>query len=262
MNAPSRALILLGALASTAALAAAPNRVTLQGVLRTETGALQDGNFAFKVQIFPDATSTTPIVEETLAAVPVASGVFSLEVGASTPTLAAKLAGAADAHVQISVNDVALPKQPLSSVVYALHAATVPFSGIQDKPAPACADGQVLKSVSADGAPTCVPMLQLAGGGTATTASKSDHTHGFACVSRSGTAGASSSAGCQAGETVTSGGCSLAAGATLTSSGPSTCQIGGLCFLCIGGQNCPIYSWFCGASGGNVTATAVCCHST
>ncbi len=132
------------------ASASAPERINLQGVLRPNAGGLEDGVFSFRVEIFPDATSTTALLDESFASINVSSGVFSFDVGGATPGLSAALATASNPHVQISVSGAAMPRQPLASVAYALHAtsavsaSTVPFAGVTGFPA-LCGANQFLQ---------------------------------------------------------------------------------------------------------------------
>ncbi len=119
----ARAAPLLLAL-SLPALAAAPNRVSIQGVLRKDSGALEEGALKFRVLIYAEEGATTALLDESFEGVPVSSGIFNLEVGEKDPQLSAKLAAAADPLVAISVDDKPLPKQRLNSSFFALHAAT------------------------------------------------------------------------------------------------------------------------------------------
>ena len=221
-------------------LAGAPGRVNIQGVLRTESGALQDGTFAFRVQIFPEPSSAAAFLDETYEAVPVASGVFSVEVGAATPTLTASLAAATAPQVQVSVNGKALPRQALNSSFFALNAATVPFEGIQNKPAPTCPAGLFLKGIAADGTPDCRRL---------------------ACVFRFNSEGKTSQVLCAANETLTGGGCSTASGAIRSSTPSTVCTQEPCNFqICSEGKSCGSpNAWTCAGTESTASAYAVCC---
>lgn len=176
-------IVLLAILSSVQAESAAPGRITLQGVLRTENGEPQSGAFDFRVQIFPDASSTNAFLDETIEKQPVATGIFSLEIGNTTSDLADKLAAASEPHVQIAVNGTSLPRQRLSSAMYSLHAQTavrsqtaaraesIPFSGIINRPAPTCPNGTFLKSISSDGVPQCATAVVQVNAGDGLTGS-------------------------------------------------------------------------------------------
>src|SRR5262245_20055412 len=110
MTRASLVMLALVALVGEAS-ASAPARINLQGVLRKDMGGLEDGMFSFRVQIFPNATSTTPLLDETYATTPVNSGVFSFEVGSQTANLATVLATATAPEIVISVDGVGLPRQ-------------------------------------------------------------------------------------------------------------------------------------------------------
>ena len=280
------ALVLLVVFGALPALAAAPGKVTVQGLLRSDTGAPQDGTFAIKVQIFPDETSTTPLLDETSPAVSVASGVFSIEVGGSTPTLAQGLAAATDPQVQITVNDVVLPKQPLTSAAYALHTKTVPYTGVIGRPTPACPDGGFLNALNGDGTSSCgaavtqvvagdgltggtvtgagTVAVAFAGSGAATTVARSDHSHPMSCGSRSANnaSGTAVSVSCDfATETLTGGGCAAGGGGVVVNSYPSHLNCSGFGCFCLFGGRCFVDSWSCTVNTGTVSAYAVCCNN-
>jgi hypothetical protein len=267
-------VVLVVAMFGAAAFAEAPGRVNLQGVLRGDDGALRDGAFAIRVQIFSKG-SDTALLDENHADTPVTSGIFSVEVGGSTPNLSVLLAGATEPEVQMFVNGSALPRQPLGSVMYALHANTAPFSGLQNVPAPCAGDtvltgyqngspvctaagsvqrrtaansatcpaGQFLKAIAADGTPVCGSI-------------------GLVCASRSISGTGSSVSACAAGEVVSGGGCSASGGGQITFAGPvndaCTGSISKAC-LCLPGSRCAVNAYQCNVSSGTVNAIAVCC---
>jgi len=262
-------------LAATLAVAGAPNRVNLQGMLRDDAGAPRDGIFQFKVRIFPTETSDAAFLDETYADIPVASGIFSLEVGSQTTDLAAKLAAATEPTVQIQVNGVALPKQKLSSVMYALHAKSTPFAGVQGVPSP-CGPDQALAGYE-NGAAVCIPVQRRAAVNSATCPAgqylrsiAADGTPNCAAVSMScralapKNAAAVSTMMCGVGEELSGGGC-LAPATHSFGEFISSCT-GEFClshcdFVPLGSPSrCSINAWTCVAPAGQVTkAQAICC---
>lgn len=124
-------------LVAQAAWAAVPTNVVYQGTL-LDNGAPVEGTFHMRVEAFPAESGGT--ATGTLEAdVPVSQGAFSIEVG----SLFAGPAG--DLYLAVSVKgpkdsdyDV-LPRVHVSSVPYALHAATadsVDWANVTNAPAP------------------------------------------------------------------------------------------------------------------------------
>jgi hypothetical protein len=231
------------------ASADSPRKVSLQGVLRDASGAVRDGQFTFRVQLFADAVTTEAFHDQTLENVPVSSGVFTLEVDLSSPATLAAMAAATEPQVQISVGGSPLPKQALSSSFFTLHAASVPFTGILGRPTSSCPAGQVVGAIAPDGTPTCVALT---------------HSHVLRCDRRMGASGgASSTAKCLSTEQLTGGGCAGQTNASYPfySSGCTSfpCPIP-LCEIL--GGSCGINAWQCNAATGTVQAYAVCCNET
>ncbi|MEW5855147.1 MAG: hypothetical protein AB2A00_40600 [Myxococcota bacterium] len=110
------AILVLGA----NVFAAPPDSVRLQGVLREETGGLQDGLFDFRVRLLENGVG---FFDEAYTDVVVQSGVFDLELRPSSGSLAAVLRQHPAAQVEITVNGEVLSAAPLASTPYALYCA-------------------------------------------------------------------------------------------------------------------------------------------
>ncbi|MEW5848997.1 MAG: hypothetical protein AB2A00_09285 [Myxococcota bacterium] len=120
MNRLGRILALTTVLCAAVAKAAPPDSLTLQGVLREESGGLQDGQFDIRVRLLDGATE---VFSETYVNVPVQSGVFSLEVRGTTTSIRETLIEHPNVLIEISVEGQVLSAQPLQSVPYALYCA-------------------------------------------------------------------------------------------------------------------------------------------
>jgi hypothetical protein len=249
-----------------------PRKINIQGVLRNEAGALQEGSLTFRVQVFPTSSATEAILDETLDAVPVASGIFSIDIGGKTDDLPGKLASADAPEIRMTVNGKELPRQPLTAGMYALHAKsaeTVPFTGITGRPAPKCPEGQFLKSISSDGTPECVAAVTqittgsgLIGGTISNKGALSvdfgvvaqkNHEHSLNCIVRMANAD-QRVAVCTPNEFVTGGGCSQAG-----ESRPAMCFDSRDPIACSFPPNLQrAVSWYCGAG----VSYVVCCSSS
>ncbi len=115
---------LLLALAPDVASAATPAQLALTGSLHSAGGApVVSGKYGMKISLYPDAKSPA-VWSETLLGVTVNGGAFSVILGATKPLDASLLVKASAAHVGVQVdNEPELPRVPLRSVPYALHAA-------------------------------------------------------------------------------------------------------------------------------------------
>ncbi|MEW5847293.1 MAG: hypothetical protein AB2A00_00715 [Myxococcota bacterium] len=120
-----RAIVYLAAaglmlLVGRRAIAAPPDVLTVQGVLREDAGGLQDGLFNFRVRLLDGSTA---FYDETFTDVPVMSGVFQFELRVSTGTLADLMRAHPAALMEVSVNGSPVTTEPLYSTPYALYAA-------------------------------------------------------------------------------------------------------------------------------------------
>lgn len=118
--AAATALILL-----TTSPGAAPPRISHQGIVLDPAGQPVTGPVDLRFDLFASATDPTSLWSETQAAVTLVDGVYSVELGATTPLDAALLAGA-ERWLEVRVNGEALgPRQRLLSVPYALRAQSL-----------------------------------------------------------------------------------------------------------------------------------------
>ena len=135
-----------------AARATTPALLHYQAVVRDATGQLLDGAVALRFRIYDDATGDNFLWEETHAAVPVASGLVSLELGSLTP-LSPELLDGVERWLEIVVDgDPLTPRVRLASDAYALRAAVADDVAIgalaPDRLAPVCGEGQSLRQVA------------------------------------------------------------------------------------------------------------------
>ncbi len=115
-------LVLL--IAPLAAEAAVPSSFSVQGVLRSSTGALQSMPVTVTVKLYAAQTGgselATPVMAQSVMA---SNGLFTLNV-AVTPALATVLTANPQLWLELTVNTDVYPRQPLTSNVYALYAGT------------------------------------------------------------------------------------------------------------------------------------------
>lgn len=121
--------LLVGTLAAlaltTPAQAAVPATLGLQGVfLSSGGGPAADGNYSVEIAIYGSETGGSAVWLENGVTLSAKNGQFSYLMGSKTPLAAAALS-LSQAWVGIRVgSDPELPRKPLSSVAFALRAAT------------------------------------------------------------------------------------------------------------------------------------------
>ena len=124
-----RALLILAVTGvATAALAAPPQQLQLQGMLRNAAGdAAPDGDYGITVRLFSQETGGDALHTESFGAaneIAIVDGRFSVVLGSLLPLpTAAFTAGATWAEVQVGT-EAALPRSRFLSVPYALMAQT------------------------------------------------------------------------------------------------------------------------------------------
>lgn len=266
------------------ALAAPPPALTVQGVLRDGSGALQSATVTVLVSVYDAETAGTRLFGPSQTnGVPVTNGLFTVNV--TDATLPGIVAASSAAWLEVTVGSDVFPRTRLTPAVFAsaagdaLKLGGVEAAGYQRKlTTPDCGAGKHLQGVAADGTPTCaadgtgdgtsitatsnnVLSVAFAGSGTASTAARSDHTHGLSCVTTavSGAAGATSVvAFCPSG-TMTGGGCTSSTG-YIRNSFPA-CNSSGVFCICLPGSCGP--RWSCSSAGGTaaevLTAYVTCC---
>jgi hypothetical protein len=218
------------------------------------------GAVAFVFTIYDAATAGTSLWTESQM-ITLEDGYFSARLGDATAIPGTVFNGSIRyLGIKVATDSEAVPRQPITSVPYAIlagqatHAGSadtatnattaatatnVAFTGLTGIPAP-CAAGQFLKGYDNTGAAQCATLPSLS------------------CTYRGGQfPGASGAAyqDCEAGEVMTGGGCN-GTGA-LKRDGPNYCS-GILCILC-NARPCPP-DWACATTDGSIpTAYAVCC---
>ena len=101
---------------------AAPPRIPHQGIVLDSAGHPLTGPVALQFDLFESAGSTTSLWSETHPSVALVDGVYSVELGDTTPLNALLLDGA-ERWLEVRVNgEVLAPRQRLLSVPYALRA--------------------------------------------------------------------------------------------------------------------------------------------
>ncbi|MDP6944317.1 MAG: hypothetical protein QF464_09230, partial [Myxococcota bacterium] len=119
-------------------VAAVPDVLPLQGVLRDSTGTpVVDGVYGVAFALYPSAGATEPVWTEswppsgtdcaasTDACVTTYAGVFQLLLGRHEPLSSALFLSYQDLHLGISIEgEPELPRAPFGSTAYAFHAAT------------------------------------------------------------------------------------------------------------------------------------------
>lgn len=105
--------------------AAVPNAVSLEGALHAAGGgAAADGAYNVVFAIYKDSVGGTPVWSEGPVQVQVKGGLFSYMLGNKTPLTPAPLAGLTNAFIGVKIeSDAELPRQLLTSTVYALRSA-------------------------------------------------------------------------------------------------------------------------------------------
>ena len=123
----SWAVALLGvamALAAPSKTQAAPNQLLFEGVLRSAGGGpAADGAYDVQVALYADAQAQQPVWSESIAGVNVASGGFTLALGATKVLSDSALASATVVGIRVGA-DPELPRQALFAVAFARLAGT------------------------------------------------------------------------------------------------------------------------------------------
>jgi hypothetical protein len=253
---------------SSPARAAVPGTLTQQGRLLDSGGMPVSGPVAFVFTIYDAPTAGASLWTESQM-ITLEDGYFSARLGDMTAIPATVFTGAIRyLGIKVATDSEAVPREPLTSVPYAIlagqasHAAAadtatmatsatnattaatatnVAFTGLTGIPAP-CAAGQFLKGYDNAGAAQCATLPALS------------------CVSRGGdetAVGGCNWQACMGGEVLTGGGCN--ASGPINRSFPYRCPL--LACLCIAGACCPANpSWECTTTDGSApTAYAVCC---
>ncbi len=173
-------IVLLFLLASpSVARAQGSSSLTYQG--RLDDGAVPaNGSYDLQFKIFPAATGGAAYWQTTLASVPVSGGLFSVVLGDALNPLFPGLFDGSERWLEIGVKPAGSPdpyttlspRQALTSAPNALFSSTTGDPNVQRRTIPpACPAGQYLRSLAADGTPTCVADATGTGTVTAVTAS-------------------------------------------------------------------------------------------
>ncbi len=108
--------------------AGAPDRITYQGALTNAAGTPLNGTFSLEFAMYATATGGSPVWTQTIAGVAVDNGVFTVILGGSSQPFPPGLAGCRFLQVSVSGTPM-LPRQRLTSVLYALEAANAASLG-------------------------------------------------------------------------------------------------------------------------------------
>ena len=154
--------VLMSALCASVAGAAAPATISYQGYLTDSNGAPINGNVAMTFKLYSGPTVSTALWTQATATVSVTNGVYSAVLGSGTP-LTLPFDQPYYLGVTIAGDPELTPRQPLTSVPYALRANTADSVS---------ASGQIVSSLPTGTAPlqvastTMVPNLnaEMVGG--------------------------------------------------------------------------------------------------
>lgn len=190
-----------------------PTRVTFTGRI-VESGAPVTGTRDFVFKLFPTIMGGSEVWLETRNSVAVADGAVNLDLGASTPLTPAILDGQT-LYLEVTVGtQVLTPRTPVLSVPYAVRSSVAAQVGsltaaqIQQRVNSGCGAGAAIQTINADGTVVCQAVgandagvttitnitagsgltgggstgnvnlaANFGGSGSATTVSRSDHTH-------------------------------------------------------------------------------------
>lgn len=159
-------------LVSAAHAAAPPARFAVQGFVTDDSGMpLEDGAYSIRFALYNDPSSNMPaalLYEETLD-VEVVQGLFSVQLGNTTPLDLAVFRDNSDVYLGLTVEDdvEATPRLALATVPYAANAMFAESAGdaetvggaelsdLQSRVVGTCASGQFMRAIAADGTVTC-----------------------------------------------------------------------------------------------------------
>lgn len=118
--------VLLLASVAVPAFAAAPSTTLIEGVLQSSGGGpAADGDYKFTFSLYDVQSGGAAAWTEKDVALKVTSGRFTYALGTTSPLDAVKVAALKKSWLGIKVGaDPELPRQPLRSVIFALHAQT------------------------------------------------------------------------------------------------------------------------------------------
>lgn len=174
------ALLLLVLLAGAPVAQAQVGSFSYQGSLKDAT-AQADGSYDFQFKIFPALTGGVAHWQNSMPAVTVSGGLFTVVLGADPLSpfppglfngsprfleIAVKPAGSPNPFTVLS------PRQELTATPISLFSSATGDPTVQRRSAdPSCPVGEYLRALAADGTPTCAP--DSAGSGTVTSVTAS-----------------------------------------------------------------------------------------
>lgn len=136
---------------------AVPNLVNYQGVLTQPNGTVINGQVSLQLSLYSAASGGSPLWQETQT-VDVSQGIFNVQLGAATP-LTLPFDAPYFLGVKVGSDQEMQPRQPLTSVPYALRANiadTVPDQTVTAaKLGEVCVDGEILRFNAQENAWQC-----------------------------------------------------------------------------------------------------------
>ena len=119
------ACLLLCGLGSPGAFGQPPSLINFRGQLLDNGGQPVTASVAVELRIFSAATGGTELYLEDMGYIEVRGGQYAFQFGANgNPDLASVIQGNAEAWVEVTVDNNALPRQRFVSVPYALNAGS------------------------------------------------------------------------------------------------------------------------------------------
>lgn len=103
---------------------AVPGQINYQGILKDSSGNTLSGNYSITFSIYAAASGGSALWSETQPTIPVASGLYNIQLGAGTPISSSVFDGTTRyLGVKVGSDSEMTPRIPMITVPYAFYAA-------------------------------------------------------------------------------------------------------------------------------------------